>query len=76
MEGLSKLYVCKKGLLRCGEPNKFTSIVNGVYVDMKMIDKEIHYDILFKNSLGVRCHGYLFSCKSKYHQKINHIKFN
>ena len=74
---LSKLYVGDDGKLRCGNPEKKTSIVEGGRIKMDLDkDNEIIVDVIFINETGVKCNGYLFSCPGKYYQKIQLKKWN
>ena len=74
---LSKLFVDSDGQLRCGNPEKKSSIVQGGRIKMDL-DKsgDIIVDVIFVNEVGVKCNGYLFSCPNKYYQKIQLKKWN
>jgi len=65
---LSKIYVDKKGLLRCGDQDKDSSRVEGVTVEYKNIEDPATFSfrLVFTTSHGFRCHGYRFSCSSEH----------
>lgn len=73
---ISSLYIDKCGFLMCGEPEKSTSIVNGVTEIIRpkklggnKISAMLEYDLLFINDLGIECRGYHAQCDSEYKYK-------
>ncbi len=68
MNTLSRLYVNPNGELMCGEPGKQSSRVEGLKREYTDIDdpEKFDYHIVFKNKTGVKCHGYMFTCKMRW----------
>tara|TARA_R110002020_G_C16164443_1_gene763610 strand:+ start:267 stop:533 length:267 start_codon:yes stop_codon:yes gene_type:complete len=74
---LSKLFVGEDGKLRCGHPEKETSIVGGGRIKLDLDkDNEILVDVVFINEIGVKCNGYLFSCPNEFYQKVQLKRWN
>ena len=57
---LSSLYVDENGFLMCGEPNRFTSIVEGlIFIPINIHNgRKFDYTILFADGDGNPCNAY------------------
>jgi len=64
---LSKLYVDREGVLRCGDEDKKASIVKGIRIEVTGTEPGEHfmYRLIYTTWRGLPCHGYRYSCSKE-----------